>query len=218
MNIKTKREVLIEALSKIKGVGDFQLIAETIKDANKKSRQTKVPTPDRWAYVSKLAFITVSLGNDYETEVNKQLEAEGKDASFKAKGTYCFPLTRIETGLRGMVESILKKIGLKISDNLSKIIYKHYEKDQLYLRVYPGLAKEYHCKNVYFDAHGTELTEEEFKAFEAEYLPPKSSAKQGGVEKKIIVNNYKIENVLYLGDNEINPINELTEEKLKKVA
>jgi len=165
-----------------------------------------------------VTLATVSLGNNYEEEVNKRLLVEGKEDDFKAQGTYCFPLTRIETGLKALAEKLLNKIGLTFLDKLSKIIFKHNEKEQLYVRVYPNLAKEYKANSVYFDADGTELTKEEFKEIEAEYLPLRSSATQGGLEDKIIVNNYKIENILYLGDNDKNPINELTEEKLKLVA
>ena len=215
--IKTKKEMIVENLQKIKGVGDFQLVAETEKVALKKSRKTKTPTPERFSKITKVTLATVSLGNDYENEVNKQLAEEGKEDNFKAQGTYCFPLTRIETGLRAFAEGLLNKIGLSFSDKLSKIIFKHNEREQLYLRVYPSLAKEFLSNSVFFDAEGNQITKEEFKAIEEEFLPLSSSASQGGVEKKIIVNNYKIENILYLGDDEKNPINELTEEKLNLV-
>jgi hypothetical protein len=216
--IKTKREVIVEALRKIKGVGDFQLVAETEKVALKKSRTTKIPTPANLTKISKVTLATVSLGNDYETAVNERLSSEGKEDNFKAQGTYCIPLSRIEEGLKAFVKGLLSKIGLTFEDKLSKILYKHKEKDQLYVRVYPNLAKEYQSNSVYFDAEGNQLTKEEFKAIEKEYLPLRSEATQGGLEDKIIVNNYKLENILYLGDDEKNPINELTEEKLKLVA
>lgn len=218
MTIKTKREVILEELRKLKGVGDFQLVAETEKVALKKSRVTKIATPAHLTKISKVTLATVSLGNDYEQSVNERLVTEGKDDNFEAQGTYCFPLTRIETGLRAMAENLLNKFGLTFLDKLSKIIFKHKERDQLYIRVYPNLAKEYSSNSVYFDAHGNELTKEEFKAIEAEYLSKSSGAAQGGLENKIIVNNYKLENILYLGDDKKNPINELTEEKLKLVA
>ena len=218
MTIKTKREVILEELRKLKGVGDFQLVAETEKVALKKSRVTKIATPAHLTKISEVTLATVSLGNDYEQSVNERLVAEGKDDNFEAQGTYCFPLTRIETGLRAMAENLLNKFGLTFLDKLSKIIFKHKERDQLYIRVYPNLAKEYNSNSVYFDAHGNELTKEEFKAIEAEYLSKSSGASQGGLENKIIVNNYKLENILYLGDDKKNPINELTEEKLKLVA
>jgi hypothetical protein len=215
-------------------VGDFQIVAETEKVALKKSRTTKAPTPSKYSKITKVKLATVSLGNNYEEEVRKRQEAEGKEANFEAKKTYCFPLTRIETGLRGLAEGLLKKFGLKIEDKLSKVIYKKNDSDQLYVRVYPNLAKEYKSNSVYFDNDGNQLTKEEFEAIEAEYLPlDKKIGKgennaekfidcidnsQGGIEEKIIVNNYKIENILYLGDNDKNPINDLTEEKLKLVA
>lgn len=217
MSLKTKREVILESLRKIKGVGDFQLVAETQKVALKKSRITKVATPSKYETISKVILATVSVGNDYEQSVNERLNQEGKDDNFKAQGTYCTPLHRIETGLRGVVEGLLSKLGLKFEDKLSKIIFKHKEKEQYYVRVYPNLAKEYSANVVYFDAEGNQLTRDEYKAVEAEYLSKSGSAEQGGLENKIIVNNYKLENVLYLGDEEKNPINELTDEKLKLV-
>jgi len=211
MQIKTKKEVILESLQKIKGVSDFTLITKTEKVALKKSRTTKTATPDRFSKITKVKLATVSLGNDYEDEVNNRLLNEGKDANFKAKGTYCAPLAQIETRL---FESLLKKLGISFQDKFSKIIFKHMEKDQFYIRIYPNLAKEYFSENVYFDVNGDQLTEEEFKAIEAEYLTLPSKSSQGGLENKIIVNNYKLENVLYLGDDDKNPINELTEEKL----
>ena len=216
--IKTKQEVVIEAMRKIKGVGDFQLIAETTKEALKKSRMTKLPTPNNLIFITKVTLTTVSLGNDYESGINERLEKEGKEGDFKAQATYCTPLTRIEVGLKGWANMVLGKMGLTVSDKLSKVIYKHNSKDQLYVRVYPNLAKSYSSNSVYFDADGASLSEEQFKVIELEYLPLRGEANQGGLEDKIIVNNYKIENVLYLGDDEKNPINELTAEKLKLVA
>lgn len=218
MNLKTKKEVILENLRKLKGTGDFQIVAETKKEALKKSRQTKLPTPEKYTQITKVTLATISLGNDYEQSVNERLAEEGKEDTFKAQGTYCQPLSRIATGLRGVVENLLGKMGLKFEDKLSKVIFKHKEKDQYYVRVYPNLAKEYFSNSVYFDALGNELTKEEFKAIEEEYLSKSSGGHQGGLENKIIVNNYKLENVLYLGDEEKNPINELTDEKLKLVA
>jgi len=215
MQIKTKRETIIEALRKIKGVGDFQIVAETEKVALKKSRTTKLPTPSKYVTISKVTFATISMGNDYEKEVNKRLSEEGKENDFKAQGTYCTPLTQVDEGMKVFVNKLLNKIGLTFMDKLSQVLYKHKEKEQLYVRVYPNLAKSYESNSVYFDAEGTELSKEEFKAIEAEYLPLSSGASQGGLEDKIIVNNYKLENILYLGDKDKNPINELTDEILQ---
>ena len=233
MQIKTKRETIVDALQKIKGIGDFQMVAETEKVALKKSRITKVPTPDRFARISKVTLATISLGNEYEKEVNARLLKEGKDDSFKSQGTYCVPLSQVDDGLKGFVHTLMNKIGLTFMDKLSKVIYKHKEREQLYVRVYPNLAKSYQSHSVYFDANGVELTKEEFKAIEAEYLPldtkigkgdnpaekfiDKIDLSQGGLDNKIIVNNYKLENILYLADGDKNPINELTEEKLNLV-
>jgi len=267
--IKTKREVIVEALRKIKGIGDFQIVAETEQVALKKSRVTKVPTPSKYEKITKIKLATVSLGNDYEKEVNARLIKEGKDDNFKSQGTYCVPLTRLEGGLKALAERLLNTIGLSMGDKLSKVIYKHKEKDQLYVRVYPterllntfglsmgdklskviykhkekdqlyvrvypNLAKAYESNSVYFDSEGNQLSKDEYEKIKEEYLSldkkigkganvaekfiDKIDLSQGGIEEKIIVNNYKIENILYLGDDEKNPINELTEEKLKLVA
>jgi hypothetical protein len=232
--IKTKREVIIEALRKIKGIGDFQIVAETEQVALKKSRVTKVPTPSKYEKITKIKLATVSLGNDYEKEVNARLIKEGKDDNFKSQGTYCVPLTRLEGELKALAERLLNTFGLSMGDKLSKVIYKHKEKDQLYVRVYPNLAKAYESNSVYFDSEGNQLSKDEYEKIKEEYLSldkkigkganvaekfiDKIDLSQGGIEEKIIVNNYKIENILYLGDDEKNPINELTEEKLKLVA
>ncbi len=218
MTIKTKKQAVIDELRKIKGVGDFQIVAETEKVALKKSRKTNEPTPDRLAKITKITLATVSLGNDYEVEVNKRLLKANKEDNFEASKTYCFPLTKIDTGLRALADKLLNKVGLTFTDKLSKVIFKKNDSEQLYVRVYPDLAKEYKSNSVYFDAKGEEISHDEFKVIEAEYLPKKSSAKQGGLEEKIIVNNYKIENILYLGDEDKNPINNLDEKTLKLVS
>src|ERR1022692_2715662 len=156
--IMTKKEKIVDALRKIKGVGDFQLVAETKREALVKSRVTKLPTPPKYAIISKVTFATVSLGNDYEKEVNKRLVDEGKEAEFKSKGTYCIPLNQVDEGLKLFVNKMLNKIGLTFMDKLSKVLYTHKEKEQLYVRVYPNLAKSYEAYSVYFDAEGTEMT------------------------------------------------------------
>jgi len=216
--MKTKKQVIIEELRKIKGIGDFELVAETEKVALKKSRITKQQTPKRFEKISKITLATVSMDNDYEKEVNNRLLKEGKEDSFKSQGTYCIPLSRIETGFKAFVEGILSKLGINISDKFSKVLFKHKEKDQLYVRVYPNLAKVYQSNSVYFDADGKQLTKEEFKEIEKEYLPLRSEAAQGGLEDKIIVNNYKLENIIYLGNAEKTPINELDQETLELVT
>ena len=218
--MKTKRQTIVESLQKIRGVGDFQIVAQTVKSGltekgnPKKGRTNKIPCPAQFHEVTKVICATVSLGNNYEEEVNARLLKEQKDADFKAQGTYCYPLTKIETGLRAIADKILNKMGLTFSDKLSQVIFKKNDSEQLYLRVYPNLAKSsFDTHSVhYFDANGVEMTKEEFKAVEAEYFPISAGASQGGLEDKIIVNNYKLENILYLADGDKNPINELTQE------
>lgn len=232
--LKTKKQTILEELQKIKGVGDFTLVAETNEAALKKSRVTKVATPSHLATITKIKLAIVSMGNSYQESVNKRLEEEGKDANFQAKKTYCLPLTQIEGGVVGFAKSILKKVGFKVPEKFSKIIYKHGEREQYYLRVYPNLATKYEVKNFYFDANGNALTKDEYEKIKEEYLKldekigkGENNAEkfidcidnsQGGLENKVIVNNYKIENVLYLGDERVTVINELDEETLALVA
>ena len=212
--MKTKKQTIIETLQKLKGEADFLLIAETKKDALKKSRVSKIATPANLEVVTKFTMAKVRMGSDYSEQVNLQREKEGLTPDFKASATYCIPLNMIDTGIKAMVSSVLAKFGIQFIPVLSKVIYKHQEKDQYYLRVYPNLCKEYQCESLYFDVNGNDITTQ-WKSLEAEYftLPSKDSGKQG-TDKKIIVNNYKLENVKFLGDG---IINELTEDHIKMI-
>jgi hypothetical protein len=213
--IKTKQEMIIEGLQKIKGIGDFQLIANTLQVANKKSRITKIATPENLTEVTKVAFVTISLGDNYTEAVNNQRLLEGKTDDFKAKATYCSPLSQINNDL---IRMFLKKIGINLTEKSSEVIYKHDGRDQYYVRVYPSLAKEYQVTHVFFDAFGEVIPNEQWKELQKHYFKMPSPNKSQGLEKQVIVNNYKLENVLYLGDKKIEVINELTEEHLKVVG
>jgi len=211
--IRTKMECIIEGLQSIRGIGDFQIIANTTKEALKKSGVTKEPTPDNLKEITKVAFITVSLGDNYTKAVNEQRHLEGLKTDFKAKATYCSPLSQINNDI---IRAFLKKIGINLTDKSSEVIYKHNDRDQYYLRVYPSLAREYNVTSVFFDANGEVISN--WKEIEKEYYKLPQKNKSQGVEKAIIVNNYKLENVLYLADKDTQVINELTEEHLKVVG
>ena len=219
-NLKTKKQSIVETLQKVKDEGDFQFVAETTKEALKKSRVTKEPTPERFQKVSKLLVATVRLGSDYEKEVNKKLESEGKETDFKAKGTYTVPLETLDEGLKKSIKGLLEKLGIKLTPKTSKIIYKHAEKEQLYVRVYPTLAKNFESNSKYFDAFGAEISHEEWKKIEQEYFTLPSANKSQGLSKEntIIVNNYKLEGILYLGSGDKSAINELTSDTLKLIG
>jgi len=214
--IKTKEKCILEGLQKIKGIGDFQLIANTTQVANKKSRVTKIKTPDHLVEITKVAFVTVSLGDNYTDAVKSQRKAEGLSTDFKAQATYCTPLNQIRTDL---ISRALKMLGVYLTEKSSEVIYKHNTKNQFYLRVYPSLAREYQVTHVFFDAHGNEIPLEDWPQIQAEYFKLPTKNKNQGLEKDIIVNNYKIENVLYLADKDsCHIINELNEEHLEIVG
>jgi len=188
MNIKQT----IATLNEVEAKGAFGFVAVTSQEALKKSRKTGLPTPAHLATVTCYRACTVSLGNDYQTAVNNRLLAEGKDADFKAKSSYCGP----------------------VADN--KLVYKHHEADKWYLRVYPNLCKSLKTVVRYFDANGTEITEQ-WEALREEFFKLPSTNERQGLENPIKVNNYSLENVKYLKRGEI-LIDELTLEVVSIVS
>jgi len=189
----SKIAMIVETLNALLNGGLFSFVAETKKDALKKSRITKEPTPENLSIVTVLKYIIVTLGADYPTEVNKQREKEGMAKDFEAQGTYCVP----------------------VSENL--IIFKHKERDSYYLRVYPNLAKSFLSVTKRYDKNGVEISQEQWVKIEAEYFPLKGDNKKQGTEKPIIVNNYKLENVKWLKHGKVF-INELTTETITKLG
>lgn len=213
--MKSKKQTLIETLQKLKGEADFVLVAETIQEANVKSRITKLSTPANLEVVTKFTMAKVRLGANYSDAVNKQREAEGLTPDFVAGPTYAESLNRLETGLKALCIGVVEKVfGFTLKPALSQFVYRHKVKEQMYLRVYPNLCLEYVSESLFFDKEGNDITAQ-WKDLQAEYfkMPSKSSGKQG-TEKTVLVNNYKIENVKYLGDG---IINELTEEHIKMI-
>jgi hypothetical protein len=182
---------LIETLKVLDLKGLFSFAAETQKKALKKSRLTGQPTPARLAFVTTLRLCTVSLGNDYEGNVNRRLVEEGKKAAFEAQGTYCHPVT--------------------------PLLYKHNEKDSYYLRVYPNLCHSFLTVTKRFDAEGNEISLEEWKEIEAEFFPLPSKNESQGLENAVLVNNYSIENVKYLKQGDF-VYDVLTADQRKKIA
>lgn len=154
--------------------GIFSFGAITQKTALKKSRLTKEVTPNNLQTIYKLAFMSVSLGNDYQQAVNNRLEQEGKTANFKSKSTYTEPFED------------------------SKIVLKHKHKEQFYLRVYPNLCTSFWTRKEYFDAEGNHIPYKKWKRIEREYFSLPSENKSQNLDNEIIVNNYKIENVKWV--------------------
>lgn len=217
LQLITKKQQIIDSLQKLNG-GDFQFVARTIEEALKKSRITKLPTPEKYQKITKLYFATISLGNNYEKEVNKQREIEGLEENFKAQSTYTVSLKQLADNpstLLEISEYIMTLLGIELTDTFSKIVYKHKEKNQFYLRVYPELAEKQDTIILYFDNDGNELSREEVEKLREEFLPKKDYvSKAQGTKKKIVVLNYKLENILYLG----NIINELKQSDLNLLS
>jgi hypothetical protein len=171
---------MINTLAEVADKGIFSFVAVTTKDALKKSRYTKEPTPENLETITVVRACTVSLGHDYETLVNSRLVKEGKDAEFAAGGSYCFPYTS------------------------NRLVFKHHEKDAFYLRVYPNIARSFKSIVRYYDANGTEIPAEEFKCLEKEYFAIKGKGDSSqGLDDAVLVNNYKLENVKYLKRGDI---------------
>ena len=192
MDLITKKQQVIQEVSNLDTKGLFNFVAVTTKTPLKKSRITKIITPSNLSTVTKYTNNTVSLGNDYQKAVNNRLNKEGKDKDFQTKGTYCTP----------------------ISDN--KMIYKHKEREVYYLRVYPNLCVSFKRVIKYYDANGVDITDQ-WKVIEAEYFSLSSPNESQGLDKSIIVNNFKIDNVKYLKRGDF-IFNELTQEILDKLA
>jgi len=190
----SKTQMIIENLINLTTQGLFSFVGVTTKKALKKSRVTKNPTPENLIEITVMTYATVSLGNNYQNSVNNRRVKEENTPDFQAKGTYCLPM----------------------GDNL--ILFKHKEKEQVYLRVYPDLCCSFKTVVKRFDKNGVEILDSQWKQIEAEYFELKSSNKEHqGVEKEIKVNNYKIENVKYLKRGDF-VINELTDEIIKKLG
>jgi len=163
---------IIEALAKINEKGIFSFVAVTQKEALKKSRLTKIETPNHLKTITVVRACTVSLGHDYQAIVNLRLRKEGQDANFVAGETYCYPYTK------------------------NNLIFKHHKKDSFYLRVYPNIANSFKTILRYYDSNGLEI--HNFKEIEKEFFPLSGGNENQGLDNSVVVNNYKIENVKYL--------------------
>jgi len=182
----TQQEVLAEIYGlDIKGIFSFEAL--TPVKALKKSRLTKVATPANVEQAQKFIMTTVSLGNNYEAAVNNRLVKEGKEADFQADRTYCLPV------------------------NSSLILYKHKDREQFYLRVYPNLCHAFKYEVYVIDGDGRRHSPSEFQDLYAEFLPPKREEEDEemshqGLANPVMVRNYKVENIIRLkrGEFEIN--------------
>ena len=196
-NIILRADQVMSALANLTMTGVFSFIAMTTKESLVKSRLTKNPTPENLTVIKKLVYTLVTLGESYEKLVNNQRMKEGKEADFKGRPTYCVPVDA--------------------SKNL--ILYKHKENDQHYMRVYRDLDDKISFKTVtkYFDKNGVDITAQ-WKQIEAEYftIPSNKNASQG-TDEKIIVNNYKIENVKFVKRGSF-VLTEVTQDILDKLA
>ena len=182
--MKTKTESIIEWIKSLECIGCFSFVAVTTKDSLKKSRITGEATPERFKSIITYRYQTISCGNDYEKAVNNRLEKEGSNRDFSAVGTYCVPV------------------------GSGKILFKHKDKEQYYVRVYPNLCASFKTIVKRLDACGNDITDQ-WKAIEAEYFSIHKANDNQGLDNPIIVNNYKLENVKYLKRGEFE-LNELT--------
>lgn len=171
--------------------GLFSFGAITKKIALKKSRISGEKTPERYKAIFKIALMTVSLGNSYQKAVNNRLEKEGKVKSFKSEGTYTEPV-------KG-----------------SRILLKHKEKDQYYIRVYPTLCHSFHTVVAYFDNNGVEISN--FKEIAEEFFPLPGKNKKQGLNDPVEPRNYRLENVKWLKRGNFK-IQEIPYDAMKKMV
>ena len=198
----SKTEMILNNLNSL-ATGEIKFVGKTTKTALKKPRKqftSEEFIPERFQTITKYTYITSKIATSYPHEVNVVRGQEGKNTTFRSKETYCVP----------------------VDENL--VVWKHKEKDQLYIRMYPFQCEEFETRSVYFDHNGEQLTSEEYNEAFQKYIsgwqdPEKSKqAKQAsqGVDKPIEVRNWKIEGVVFLQDNQNNIIiNELTDDLLK---
>lgn len=191
----TQQEV-IEILKTVDAIGPFGFVAVTEERPLKKSRITKGPVPHNLRHVTIYKIGVVSAGHDYEAEVRKQREREGKDPNaFVAEGTY----------------------AKKISDN--NLIYEYSGDNPAlmgrhYVRIFPTLGS-YKQAVVIKDADGNTIDRDAWVAIRDEFfkLKPAKNEKQG-TETEVEVRMYGLQNVKYLKSGEV-LINEITEEIAK---
>ena len=167
MNLKTKQESIIDTLGALWN-GEFKMVSRTFKKALKKSRTTGQPTPSNLETVTVYKYLKVVLGGSYAAHINAMRIDEGKTPDFRPEDTYC----------------------VAISEN--KIIFKHKMRDEYYVRVYPNLIS-YHAESILvrYDKNGNKISDTDWRRLEREYFPLKSSNGSQGLDKPLIVNNYK---------------------------
>ena len=221
-NLNTERESLINKLAAVNKRGDKVLVAKTIKKALKKSRITKQATPPQYVQVEKVIMAIMGINANYQEEIKQALRQEGKQDNFEAQGTYCHGIETSNEGLLGKLKSMFQSIGV-LDKETSKLIYQHNtDEERFYLRMYPTLAQNYESVTAYFDANGDIIPPEVWEQIEQEYFALKTinPDSQGGLKEKIIVLNYGLENVLYLGNADLNNpvLNKLTENVLVKLG
>lgn len=164
----------IKALETLTGGEVAQVLTMNEKEALKKSRLTKLPTPENLAKIFIVRDRLLRIGGEpgtYAGIINDRRLEEAKEADFQAQGTYSEEYTA------------------------NGIVRKHKEREQFYLRGYVNDCKQV-GKTRYFDANGVEMSEEMFRKIEAEYLPLPGKNKSQGLDNSLIVNDFKLENVL----------------------
>lgn len=191
----TEQEV-IEVLKTVDAVGPFGFVAVTEEKPKKKSRITKGPVPHNLRHVTIYKIGVVSAGHDYETEVKKQLEREGKDPNtFVAEGTY----------------------AKKISEN--NLIYQYSGDNPAlmgrhYVRIFPTLGN-YKQTVVIHDADGNPVDRDAWIAIRDEFFDlGNKKNKKAKTDTDVQVRMYGLKNVKYLKRGEVY-INEITDEIAK---
>lgn len=154
-------------------VGQFTAIAITEKKALKKSRITKIPTPDEISVLKKFQTFSCFLGRDYEYLVNLKREKEGKDSDFEALTSYLVPYKN------------------------SKILYIHKDDpDKFYLRIYANICGKYAGSSAYYDKNNRKV---DFYALRNEYFDlPKETSSRQELDSEVLVLNFKLENIKFL--------------------
>ena len=175
-DFKKAGEILVMEKELLNGrVGFASIGATTIYEIDgsnrvtKKSRATKIPTPENYTKIYKLVFKPVMININYEKRVNALLVQAGQDPTFKSGEHY----------------------AKRFNDSLIIFQNKKDEK-KLYVRIYLfETQKIYHC--AYFDKNLDRIPDDKIQDLKDNYLPTRKDDKS-----LVKLNQYHMHNVKFL--------------------
>ena len=164
-------EKLKTNLLKVKGSSVSTIRTKTIPKLTKKSRTTKQTLEEIFNHTSltKISKRYVSCGHRYSRTVNNRLLKEGKEDNFKA---------------------LKRTWGERIGNS---ILFTH--KDSIYLECFYIQANSKRTIHEYYWEDGTEVTKEEQKYLEINFLPIKKTESRQGTDEEVKLNVIKLESI-----------------------